>query len=83
MNAHAAAGGPVVRAVSDACSLCGGDSNAPLCDRCASIPGLAHAHWEGQERLAGREPLIISASDAGELEWRSWGVRESRGDVGR
>lgn len=54
-----------------------------LCDRCASVSVLAKAHAEGLERLAGREPLVMSAGDRGELEWRSWGVPERRyGDRG-
>lgn len=57
------------------CFCAGG---ASLCDRCASVPALASAHAEGLERLAGREPLVMSAGDRGELEWRSWGVAATR-----
>ena len=49
-----------------------------LCARCEGVPVLAKAHHEGRERLAGRNPLPMSAGDAGEMEWRSWKVPITR-----
>ena len=49
-----------------------------LCGRCESVPALARAHAEGLARMAGRNPLPLSAGDMGDLEWRSWGVPARR-----
>ena len=54
------------------------DGGATMCGPCAATPLLANAHAEGLERLAGREPLPMSAADCGELEWRSWGIPATR-----
>ena len=63
------------------CFTAGADG-APVCDRCSGHPILAKAHKEGLERIAGREPLVMSSADAAELERRASGVAPSREGVG-